>query len=371
MNERPERSLSSTDRMVDYDANSAPQDRLVRDRAERIADLVRRIGPREGEFVIQDYGCGPGHSAIDAVRPALEAYRALSPDGPVTVRHSDQPGNDWSALMALAFGPDGYHDLAGVRTETAVGSFYGALAAPGSVALATCFAASHWMSRALRLYSPGAAFFDTLTGEARAVFVAQGHADWESFLRLRATELMPGGYLMIGTLGVVPDPAAPNGLRFASEKFLRAFEEVAETMAADGLIDRDRLNHFVMPNYFLSTEEACAPMAPGGPLADVFEVLEASLRAVPVPHGDLYSTTYDDAAEFGRRAAGYVRGYAESSMRRYLFDAAALGETALDARITEFFRRYGETFPMAPGRAELLSAQFIMRRRQGKDTALA
>lgn len=361
--------LPSTGHMSDYDANSAPQDTLVRARADRIADLVARIGPRDGAFVIQDHGCGPGHSAIDAVRPAIEAYRALSPDGPVTVRHSDQPGNDWTALMALVFGPDGYHDLAGVRTETVVGSFYGPLAAPGSIALATAFTACHWLSRALHPYSPGSNFFDTLEGEARAAIVAQGHADWLTFLRHRAAELMPGGYLMVGTLGVVPDPTAPNGLRFASDKFLRVFEQVAETMAADGLIDRHSLDRFVLPNYFLSAEEARAPMNPGGPLADVFEVVEASVRPIPVPHDDLYSPTFDDAADFGRRAAGYVRGYAESSLRLHLFDARALGEAVVNARIDEFFRRYATTFPTAPGRVELLNALFIMRRRRGEAVA--
>jgi hypothetical protein len=182
--------------MVDYDRNSYMQDQLVRSTAERLCALVNRIGPVAPEFVMVDYGCGPGHSAIDTVRPVIESYRRLDPQGRMGIGHADQAGNDWNALFGLVFGPDGYQRAGcGIRTVAAVGSFYAPMAAPGSVALGTCFAASHWLSRAISLYSPGTAWFADLTGEARTEMAALARTDWTQFLRCRARELRPGGHV--------------------------------------------------------------------------------------------------------------------------------------------------------------------------------
>jgi hypothetical protein len=53
----------------------------------------------------------------------IEAYRRIDPGGYIVVRHSDQAGNDWNALLALRFGPDGYqrNGSGNLRTAKAVG----------------------------------------------------------------------------------------------------------------------------------------------------------------------------------------------------------------------------------------------------------
>jgi SAM dependent carboxyl methyltransferase len=158
----------STEGMVDYGRNSAMQQRLVQYHADRIRDLVRRLGLVQPELKIVDYGCGPGPSAIDAVAPAIEAYCARFPEGPISVCHADQPGNDWNYLFDLATGPSGYRHIAEtVRIEAAVGSFYDQMVAEGSVCLGTSFVASHWLSHAVCLDAPGTVWFADLTGEAR------------------------------------------------------------------------------------------------------------------------------------------------------------------------------------------------------------
>ncbi|GAB5374238.1 MAG: hypothetical protein AcusKO_07000 [Acuticoccus sp.] len=358
------RPAPSTDHMSDYDRNSSVQDKMIRFRSSKIAALAAGL-PRaaDGTLVIQDYGCGPGHSALDAVRPAIDALREAAPDAPIVVRHSDQPGNDWNALLHLVFGENGYHHLGNIRTETAVGSFYDPLAAPGSVSLATSFAASHWLSRVERPYSPGTVSFDNLEGEALTVVRDLAHADWARFLARRAAELMEGGVLVVGTLGSMPDAAAPNGFRAAGARFIRAFEAVAETMVADGLLSRDRLDHFVLPYWFLTIEEATAPLRNGSNLARAFEVVEATLSLVEAAHNEIYGATFDDPVDYGRRTAGYVRGFTESTMRLHLFADDAASAAEMDARIDEFFRRYAAHIPGASGPAELFNSLLILRRR--------
>jgi hypothetical protein len=220
--------------MVDYDRNSRMQDQLVRSRAARLRASVERIGPVLPEFTVMDYGCGPGHSALHAVAPVIDAFRRIDPSGAMVIRHADQPGNDWNALLALVSGADGYQrNGSGIRTEIVAGSFYTQLAAPGSVALGTCFTASHWLSRVPSPSSPGTVWFADLEGEARVEFATLARADWTQFLRCRAAELRSGGMAIVSTLGSAPDDGETHGVRASARGLYRAIFDVAAQMVSE------------------------------------------------------------------------------------------------------------------------------------------
>jgi len=359
-------SVASTERMVDYDRNSYMQDQMVRSRAERLRAAVGLIGSVAPEFTAMDYGCGPGHSALDSVAPVIDAYRRIDPTGPIVIRHSDQARNDWNSLFALVFGPDGYQRNGfGIRTEAVAGSFYTQLAAPGSVALGTCFAASHWLSRALSPYSPGTAWFADLEGEARAEFAALARADWTQFLRCRAAELRPGGMAIVSTLGSVPDDSEINGIRSSARKLYRAIFHVANEMAADGLLEASALDRFVFPLWFPTAEEACAPINGEPDLKAAFEVIEASVTPAPVHPNDVYEDSLNDPATYGRLYAGYIRGFAESTLRLHLFSPSAKNATEVDTRTAEFFERLTGYYQAEPGRhaSETMIMTLVLRRR--------
>ena len=212
--DRPE-TLKSTEGMVDYDKHSAAQQQLVKVHAGLIRILTERLGFVSPELKIVDYGCGPGTSAIDAVRPAIEAYRMRFPKGPISVCHADQPGNDWNSLFELVSGPSGYLDGAeGVRTAAAIGTFYDQMVAQDSVALGTCFVASQWLSHAVRLHSPGTVWFAGLKGKARTEMAAFAQRDWIRFLRCRAMELRQGGFRSRNLPGAA-NRCAGNGGRWS------------------------------------------------------------------------------------------------------------------------------------------------------------
>ncbi len=357
---------ASTERMVDYDRNSFMQDQMVRSKEDQVADLVRKIGAVDPEFVLADYGCGPGRSALDAVRPAINAYRQISPAGTVVVRHTDQPGNDWSALMALIFGEAGYqHQGSGIRTEIAAGSFYGVMAAPRSVALGTCFAASHWLSRSISVHSPGTVWFADLEGEARAEVAALARADWTQFLRCRAQELRSGGFLFVSTLGSVPDKAEKNGIRASARKLYRAIYEVAHQMVVDGLLDASALDRFLFSLWFPTAEEARAPIEEEPDLAEAFDIIEASVDPAAVNPQDVYVHEIGDPATYARLYAGYIRGFGESSLRMHLFGPAARDAAEVDTMTETFFRRLTDYYQAEPGRhaSETMIVTLILRRR--------
>ena len=100
--------MRSTEGMVDYNQNSSAQQQMVHLQEERIRTLVQEMGHIAPELKLVDYGCGPGQSTVDTIKPAVAAYREQYPDAPIVVCHADQPGNDWNALFRIASGPNGY-----------------------------------------------------------------------------------------------------------------------------------------------------------------------------------------------------------------------------------------------------------------------
>jgi len=356
----------STEGMVDYNANSTVQRGIVDVHDATVRRLVETIGQVRPQFRIADYGCGPGLSTISAVRPAIEAYRALDPDGAIAVCHADQPGNDWNALFALVSGPDGYQPGGGnIRTEAAVGSFYERMLDDASVDLATCYAASHWLSHAVHLEAPGAVLFVDLEGAARRELEDLARSDWTRFLRLRAEELRPGGYLLVSTLAAVPDPAEKNGVAASGRYVYRAIQLVLQTMADDELIDQDILDRFVFALWFLTEAEARDPIEADPVLRDAYSIEQVSVRPAPINADDVYAQAVDDPALYARLYTGYMRGFADSSLHTQLFRPAACDDAHADALASDFYRRFETLYRDNPGtyRGELWELTAILRRR--------
>lgn len=365
MDKQPVEEQKSTEGMVDYNKNSSVQQMMVASKAERISGLVERLGVVEPELRIVDYGCGPGMSAVESVRPAVEAYRKLAEHAPIAVCHADQPGNDWNALFALAMGRNGY--LAGnsaVRMEAAVGSFYEQMVSSNSVSIATCFAASHWLSHAMRLEAPDTIWFADLEGEARRKMETLAQNDWARFLRCRARELRPGGFLVVSTLGAVPDADERNGIAASGRNIYRALQVVTKNMADDGLIDREIAAGFVFSLWFMTEEEAKRPFIVHQDIAEAFDIEEISVRPAGPNWSDVLADLADDPVQYADAYTGYIRAFADSTLHTQLFNLSAQNEKDADRLATEFYRRLNALYREEGNRYafELWSLSVVLRR---------
>ena len=366
MHEDQTHSDRSTEGMVDYNAHSSAQQSIVATRAATISKLVKRIGSVRPEFRIADYGCGPGISTINVARPAIEAYRELDADGPIAMCHADQPGNDWNALFTLLSGSEGYlKGRTGIRPEAAVGSFYDRMVSDESVDLATCFTASHWPSRAVHLDAPGAVWFADLQGAARREMAALARNDWVRFLQLRAQELRPGGYLLVSTLGSVPDADEANGAAASGRGIYRAIQIAAQSMADEGLLDAAVLGRFVFALWFQTEEDARVPIETNPVLSKAFEIEEVAVRPAPANAEDVFGALIGDPAAYAREYAGYTRAFADTTLHMQLFGPAAKSDEDADALATEFYRRFEALYRAHPGRYkfELWQLTVILRKR--------
>ena len=334
----------STEGMTDYDANSRAQKRNALANSNVIADLASRVTNIEGQLTFADYGCGPGQSAIETVRPALKVWQASVPSKQISICHADQPGNDWNALMGLVFGDEGY--MSGGNSplvRTSVGSFYDRMMPERSVSIGTCFFASHWLSSSVQLHAPDSIWFADLTGEARKKMWRLAKGDWIRFLKLRGAELQPGGFLFVSALGAVPEAGEVNDIAAAGRGSYRALQAVTASMAEDGELDRVAADNFVFGLWFLTEDEARSCIESDDELRTIFEIDTIKVVAVE-DGGDLFGDHVSDPQEYGRLYAGYTRAFAGTTLRRQLFEPSANAERTADQLEAEFFRRFAALY---------------------------
>lgn len=329
----------STDGMIDYDANSRAQQNNALGNAEVISELAQRVSSHADVLNMTDFGCGPGQSAIETIKPALSCWNDCAPNKMVSVCHADQPGNDWNALMQRIFGDNGYVRGANpAQVSTSVGSFYERMRPDRSVSLATCFFASHWLRSPASLPAPDTVWFADLTGEARTRMWQTAERDWIRFLRLRAEELRPDGYLFVSTIGAAPDKGEVNGTAASGRTLYRAMQDVTSSMTEDGLLDRKTSEAFLFGLWFMTAEEARSPFEIHADLNEAYEI--DTIEVVPDQNGDIFADCIDEPDLYAQNYAGYTRAFAASSLRHQLFRPSETTKRTAEALETEFFKRY-------------------------------
>lgn len=343
--------MSVTEGMSDdYDEHSEYQRRVLLTASELITRAIDDLSlPRPPDpLVITDLGAGTGKNSLAALGGAVAAARRRSADLPVVCVHSDLPTNDWNALFStLHSSPDSYLKAPGPTVlPMAVGrSFFEPVVPPGLAHLQVSFSAAHWLRSQPTVDVPGGFYFSEATGQARKDLAARAAEDWAAFLEARASDLASGGRLIVQCVGT--DTTAGGEEHVTARELLAAMTDVAEAMADDGELAPQAVRSYVFPVYARTVAEASAPVAPGGPLAGAFEVVEVSTAPVPNPY--LQQLEADgDAAKYARDYAGFVRGFAESSLRMGLFQTE--GATATDRLADDYFHRLEQRFTEDPER---------------------
>jgi hypothetical protein len=210
-------------------------------------------------IVIVDYGSSQGKNSLAPMRRAIRTLRArLDPARSVVVYHVDQPSNDFNSLFkVLDTDPDSYARDEPRVFSCAIGrSFYGNVLPPASVHIGWSSYAIVWLSRIPTLI-PGHFFAGCSSGPERAEFARQGAHDWKTFLTLRATELRPGGHL------VVVHPNAPNTIEDGkSSGFLDLMDQaniVLGQMVAERSITAEARARMVLGSYPRARPELLEP----------------------------------------------------------------------------------------------------------------
>lgn len=250
-------------------------------------------------LIVADYGCSQGQNSMRPMGEAVAALRART-DDPVTVVHTDLPGNDFSAVFeAVANDPASYVTVDGNAYALAAGrSFYDEILPPGSVALGWSATTTHWLSE-VPCPVPGH-LSAHMTDEVgiRRQFIERAAEDWRGFLAARAAELEPGGRM------VMVEPCAhPDGL-IGSENIMGLLDEVLAQFVADGRVSETAAAAATLPVWMRTPDEHESPIVEHPDLvltsSQVVEDLKSPLWAAFESDGDV--AAYVDASVASIRA---------------------------------------------------------------------
>lgn len=218
------------------------------------------LGNANRPIVIADYGSSQGRNSCVPLQVAIKALRSrLGQARPIVVHHIDIPANDFNSLFkVLETDPDRYAaDDAQVFPSAVARSFYENVLPPEQVDLGWSSYAAMWLSRIPSLI-PGHFCVLGSTGSIRSEFERQSARDWETFLKLRSSELRFGGRLVV----VVPalDEEGWSGFK----DFMDHANAVLASMVQERAVTADERKHMVLGAWPRSKKDLLAPFAADG-----------------------------------------------------------------------------------------------------------
>ena len=204
-------------------------------------ERAARAVPLEPPLVVADYGSSQGRNSLRPMQVAIEGLRSRAPDVPVTVVHVDQPSNDFASLFALLNdSPESYLRLHAQTYAAAVGrSFFEPVLGPGSVTLGWSSFAVQWLTR---IPPEASGYVSSLLAppEVLGLLHAQAEADWRRFLASRASELRPGGRLVV----LVPGPPE-KGFTSTTRLLQAAVQALGQCVSKGRLSEAARARAFI------------------------------------------------------------------------------------------------------------------------------
>ena len=268
----------------------------------------------ESGFTLSDMGTADAGTSMAMVTRVVDAVSARAPEAPITVVYSDQPRNDFNALIANVYGLgafESYLDRRGDIFPLVSGtSFYRQILPAASVDIGFSATAMHWLSAKVcnlsnHVQAVGA------EGEELEAFRRQAHADWRQILLHRARELKPGGRLVL--INFARDDEGRYLGNTGGVNMFDTFNEIWLDFVERGRISHDEYVNMTLPQYYNTVEEFSAPL-----LDSDDPVFQAGLRLehidtriVKCPYAEDFAA-HGDAARFAEDYIPTIRSWNES-----------------------------------------------------------
>jgi hypothetical protein len=253
-------------------------------------------------------GTADGGTSRDLVGAMIEAVRRRWPAREITVVHTDQPRNDFNALI------DTVHrrpPTAGVHFLQSAASFYRQILPSGSLDPGFSATAMHWLSAkpcdiSDHVQAVGA------SGAELATFARQGNENWRNILLQRARELKAGGRLVL--VNFCRDEQGRYLGHTGGVSIFDTFNDIWRDLVANGGITDAEYRAITLQQYYKSLAEFTAPLSDtSDPVHEAGLRLEhAETRIVPCPFAAEFRRK-GDAAAFAKAYIPTLRSWTESS----------------------------------------------------------
>lgn len=298
------------------------------------ADLVlnaveaMKLPPELPVFQMLDMGCADGGTSLGMIGKVIERVEKTCPDAVFNIIYTDQPLNDFNALVQMIHGLGPFESylerFQNVRPLFSASSFYLPICPPNSVNLGFSATAMHWLRQKPcdlenHVHMVGA------TGDALVKFAEQGKRDWERILLNRSKELVSGGRLVLVNFGR-DEEGRYLGNTFGVNMF-DTFNEIWNEFLENGRISREEYVRMTLPQYYNTVEEFSAPLT--DPASPVYQsglrLVDVHTRIVPCPFAGEFKT-HGNVKRFANAYIPTIRSWNQSIFLGALDESRPLEE---------------------------------------------
>jgi len=317
-----------------------------KDLAEKcVVDILDKRANQTDPFVIADYGTADGGTSMPLFYSLTSKIRETHADLPISVWYEDQAQNDFKSLFLRLHGyipgpPSYLLDFEHVNVMASGTTFYKQCFPPETVDLAYCATAMHWLT------STPVAMKDCLhsamleEGPELDAFNKQAAKDWESILLHRATELKPGGYMVIVNFAKDVNGNFLGTTDRIPGKMHQNFRDTWRQMKDEGVITDAEYVNTNFPNQYRTMEECRAPFDdPNNRVSQAgLQLKSIEERQVPCPYQLGWVRDGGDALEKAKEIVTTTRTWSNSVFLSALDSSRTNAEK--EAIVDQMYDRY-------------------------------
>jgi SAM-dependent methyltransferase len=295
-----------------------------------VIDAINSLPPESiaSGFTFSDMGTADAGTSLSMIASAIDAVTARVPNAPISIIYSDQPRNDFNALIANVYGLGPFEAYLDRRDDiyplVSGTTFYQQIVPAETLDIGFSATAMHWLSSKVCNISNHVQAVGAQDEELDA-FRAQAHRDWRQILLHRARELKPGGKLVL--INFARDQQGRYLGNTGGVNMFDTFNQIWLDFLEQDRITRDEYENMTLPQYYNTIEEFSAPLQDQNDA-----VFKAGLRLdhidtriVKCPFADSF-TEHGDAERFAREYIPTIRSWNESSFFNALAEDRALEE---------------------------------------------
>ena len=289
---------------------------------------------------ISDMGCADAGTSLTMIGKAIDEVSSRAPEAPISIVYTDQPRNDFNALITNVYGLGPFETYLNNRDNVfplvSGTSFYRQIIPSGSLNLGFSATAMHWLSQKVCNISNHVQAVGAQGSELEA-FRQQAHSDWRQILMHRANELKPGGKLVLINFGT--DEAGRYLGNTGGINMFDTFNQIWQFFLDQKRINREEYENMTLPQYYNSVEEFSAPL-----VNSEEAVYQAGLRLdhidtgiVKCPFAEDF-VNHGDSARFAEKYIPTIRSWNES-----IYFNALSSDRPIEAR-REIIEDYYDTY---------------------------
>lgn len=295
-----------------------------------VVDAINSLpqGSIDQGFTMSDMGTADAGTSLAMISSVIDTVSERAPNAPISIVYSDQPRNDFNALVANVYGLGPFESYLDKREHifplVSGTTFYKQIVPSASLNIGFSATAMHWLSTKVCNISN---HVQAIGAEGRELdaFRQQAHRDWRQILLHRASELKPGGKLVL--INFARDEQGRYLGNTGGINMFDTFNLIWQNFLDQGRISRDEYEGMTLPQYYNSLEEFSAPLENSDEA-----VYQAGLRLdhidtriVKCPFAEAFRE-HGDAVKFAEEYIPTIRSWNESIFSNALSDDRTVDE---------------------------------------------